>query len=117
MYDPHRDEFNDYDPIADNAARRNAIAAELRHWRAECPRASDGGRLLTNDTIHKIVMRGRGAPSKLDIASAREWALALWWFATSPMPYLPCGADDAYGERQDYARSHALAIWRAVGRF
>lgn len=62
----------------------------------------------------------RVAPVAGDIRSTRDaqrFALNRIEWAEEPIPRgLPCGADDAYGERQDMARSMGLAIIRQLGR-
>jgi hypothetical protein len=120
--DTYRQDFAGYDPIAERIAQRNRHAAELRQLRAQARefRAEIGDRKwLENSFLRGVAQDRLGvAPDKLDVAGAREWARNLMEFAESEIPhYLPCGADDAYSERQHHARSHALAIWRSVGRF
>lgn len=134
-YDADRDGYRDYDPIATVQSARDAYARELRGVRAAF--AANGARAKHPEVFDNALARTaaldryrrtpsgyafQNPPDKLTPAGARKWAAKMWRFGVGPCQahgneyYSRCGADDAYGYAQDNARSHALAIWRAVGR-
>jgi hypothetical protein len=114
MYDPYRQDFN-YDLVKAMQKHRDdkahAIWQLRKDMRAKFPKMVKKVPCLIHSRLqHEFI--------KPTVGSLRQMARNLWAFAEEPIPhYLPCGADDAYGDRQDWARSHALAIWRTVGRF
>lgn len=126
-WDPKRDEFNNFDPFSDARKKRARTAKTLRglrqlfrgpdgSWIRCTKRSSVDTRVFSNDEIRLMV--GSYSHNKVTIKKLRELARAQWDWAEQPIrPGVPCGTDDAIGENKDYARSHALAIWRLVGRF
>jgi hypothetical protein len=126
-WDPKRDEFNNFDPFSDDEKKRAHIAKRLRGLRqlfrspdgswVRCTRSSSVGiRIFSNDEIRSMV--SLHSHYKVTAENLRELARAQWNWVEEPIRLgIPCGTDDAIGENKDYARSHALAIWRLVGRF
>ena len=109
MYDPYRHEAN---PLTELKEERSKLAAKYRSFRSAFRGPG------WNHTYNHRARHHLGTLPRPTVEWARKRARDLWGFATAPIPnHLPCGADDAYGERQDYMRSEALALWRAVGRF
>lgn len=127
MYDPYREEYDGYNPLVENQQERAKIfkeIAELYQRFNDCgitkkfPDLSAG--LLEREEAE---LRAK-LPPLMNVADARQEAIELWRYATGGINhgydteyYSACGMDDYIGERMDYARSKALAIWRCVGRF
>lgn len=122
-YDPHRAHFTT-SIIDDHKVRRSKRAAYIVARRRELKShvLSDGSNVYSSlgckTANHIIRQEAPRAPYKPTVEALRAHARTMWEAVEQGIPHgLPCGSDDAYGERLDYMRSHCLAIWREVGRF
>jgi hypothetical protein len=111
--DYHRSDYENYCPLAENTLARNKAFGRVAQLRLLCCQQPANGLLplLLEQAEQRV-------PALLTTQAARKWAVDLDRFADDGIPQgLSCGASDACGEQRDLARSRALAIWRAVGRF
>lgn len=95
-------------------ARRNERARWIRERRTLTHGRGMDGRWV-NELLRQNAPR---APLKPTVENLREWARRKNRVVEDGIPRgLPCGADDAYGERLDAYREECFRIWREVGRF